>query len=240
MKIGTIALAFMALAALFGCGIKDTAPEARLEEARIALDSRDWDRAITILEEFCGTDPDRKNATCDGEKKALLASALAGRGGLDLISVIRNAPPKTGVSGGVDAKAFKAISTAVGDVDDNDRKDFQDSIALLTSIPQRDGDQDLQLTLTVTVDLIGIMAKVSAGFDAFGRPNKIPTLDEVKSILANLQGDLDAIKSLVGQLDPENRLGASVDQISKDIDFDGNNILTDVEVQAYITKLKGS
>ncbi len=86
--------------ALFGCGESATTSEAKVEEAQIALDSRNYDKAITLLGGVLDKDGDgvftttgassdlQKLTAEDTEEAELLSSAAFGRAGIDLIAML--------------------------------------------------------------------------------------------------------------------------------------------------------
>lgn len=174
-----------------GCGGKsffksmadDGTKEAKLEAARIALDEGKFGDAVDILEELCGADV--TSPSCDPEVVSLYASAFAGRAGLDVFDLIQGAadqPATTGESSfAFFARRFAAPSAA-------DVSDMNSAVRLLTStaLSARTPDQGLQLAVATVVDLVVLLGSKTNGYGPDGRPNQIPTVEELN--LTVLQG----------------------------------------------------
>ena len=85
---------FLLVSLAFGCGQKNAfdcdggvakskcSQRTKYENARMALDDGDLDRAITLLSELITDEP------AEYERYPLLAAAYAGRGGIDILNIV--------------------------------------------------------------------------------------------------------------------------------------------------------
>lgn len=152
----------------------DSTEEARLEEARMALDKGDYTTAVNIFLDLCGlsaADPTSGTPTCDNATISLLASAYMGRSGLDLIKIIDTAAQdsSTGPQG-----TFTEFSLLF--LDPNlQQSDMHNAALLLNKISGRTADQNLQMAVAATADTVLIIRDAVGGFNPSGLPNLVPS-----------------------------------------------------------------
>ncbi len=164
-----------------GCGGKsvfesmadDGTDEAKLEKARIALDDGEYADAVEILQDLCGTT--LSAPTCDPEVVSLYASAFAGRAGLDVFDLIQEAADRP-VAPGSSYTLFSAHFISPTSVNVSD---MNSAVLLLTNLPARTPDQGLQLAVASVVDLVVLLGSNTGGYGSDGRPNQIPTVQEL-------------------------------------------------------------
>lgn len=174
-----------------GCGGKsvfesmadDGSDEAQLEKARIALDEGEFDDAVDILEELCGAD--LTAPTCDPEVVSLYASAYAGRAGLAVFDLVKEAVDQEVSDNG----SYALFSTHFSSPHTNPEqvRDMNNAVVLLSNLPARTPSQGLQLAVATVVDLVVLLGTKTEGYDANGRPNEIPSTDELDD-LTPIQG----------------------------------------------------
>lgn len=172
-----------------GCGGKsvfesmadDGSDEAQLEKARIALDEGEFDDAVDILEELCGAD--LTAPTCDPEVVSLYASAYAGRAGLAVFDLVKEAVDQE-VS---DSGSYALFSTHFSSPTNAQLSDMNSAVVLLSNLSVRTPSQGLQLAVATVVDLVVLLGTKTEGYDANGRPNEIPSTDELDD-LTPIQG----------------------------------------------------
>lgn len=174
-----------------GCGGKsvfesmadDGSDEAQLEKARIALDEGEFDDAVEILEDLCGAD--LTAPTCDPEVVSLYASAYAGRAGLAVFDLVKEAVDQEVSDNG----SYALFSTHFSSPHTNTEqvRDMNNAVVLLSNLPARTPSQGLQLAVATVVDLVVLLGTKTEGYDANGRPNEIPSTDELDD-LTPIQG----------------------------------------------------
>lgn len=158
-----------------GCG-DDSTKEAKLEKAKIALDKGNFSEAVETLQELCGTN--LSAPTCDQETVSLYASAYAGRAGLDVLDLIKEAvdqPVNQSSSFTLFSKHF-----AVPDPTGEKVIDIGNAVSLLASITSRTQDQGLKFAVVSTVDLVIFLGSLTNGYDTTtGKPNAIPSVSAI-------------------------------------------------------------
>lgn len=151
----------------------DGSDEAQLEKARIALDEGEFDDAVEILADLCGTD--YSAPSCDPEVVGLYASAFSGRAGLDVFDLIQEAADRPVAPG----SSYTLFSTHFSDPDSVDVGDMNKAVLLLLSLSTRTPGQGLQLAVATVVDLVVLLGNETGGYGADGSPNQVPTAAEL-------------------------------------------------------------
>lgn len=170
-----------------GCG-DDSTKEAKLEKAKIALDKGNFSEAVETLQELCGTDVSAP--TCDQEIISLYASAYAGRAGLDIFDLIKEAADQQATDG---ATSYTLFSKHFSSPTSVDVTDMDAAVSLLTSIASRTPDQGLQLAVVATSDLVVFLGSLSGGYNtATGRPNAVPSVSAITAgSVSRVLGDVN-------------------------------------------------
>ena len=178
-------LFFVMLAGFVGCA-KDTR-EAKIEDAQIAIDNKDFSQAIAILRDGSF---DFKN---DPEAASLLASAHMGRAGLDVIKMVDEASQAaTSGATGTFTEFSKLFSSDPGVLKER-QNDTKAAVDLLSGLPaNKTPAQNLQLAVVASADIIiTIGAELTRGFKSDGRPNSIPlSTDITKEIVDRVANDV--------------------------------------------------
>jgi hypothetical protein len=229
---------------LSGCGenifenlADDGSLASKIESAQIALDSRDYDTAISILQGICGTDP--ANPTCDDENRANLASAYSGQAGLDVINLISNASTGTITS-------FGSFSTLVPAPTSANKTSMSKAVTLLSGITSRTAAQNLQMAVMAAADIVvTVGVDLTNGFDAStGKPNQVPTLAEVNTAETNsgtvtrVSDDLDlVIQGVNGSGLTNEDLTNDINSIKTGLDTNSSGTVTSGELQTYLAAL---
>ncbi|TAJ97902.1 MAG: hypothetical protein EPO39_18870 [Candidatus Manganitrophaceae bacterium] len=165
-----------------GCGIADdSTQEAKIEKARIALDKGNYSEAVETLKDLCGTNVSAP--TCDPEIVSLYASAYAGKAGLDVFDLIKEAADRPVATG----SSYALFSAHFSSPDSVDASDMNNAVLLLTSLTARTPDQGLQLAVATVVDLVVVLGSKTGGYGADGRPVQVPTTTELDD-LTPIQG----------------------------------------------------
>lgn len=192
-----------------GCGGKsvfesmadDGTEEAKLEKAKIALDDGAFGDAVVILEDLCGSD--LTAPSCDPEVVSLYASAYAGRAGLVVFDLVKEAVDRT-VSAG---SSYALFSSHFSSITSDQLSDMNSAVVLLSNLPTRTPSQGLQLAVATVVDLVVLLGSKTNGYDANGRPNQIPTTQDLED-LTLIQG-----LTLLGRVSRDaTHMGSGLDQ----------------------------
>ncbi|MDC4222667.1 MAG: hypothetical protein MPW15_00060 [Candidatus Manganitrophus sp.] len=125
-----------------GCGGKsvfesmadDSTDEAKLEKAKIALDDGEFADAVEILADLCGTD--LTAPSCDPEVVSLYASAYAGRAGLAVFDLVKEAVDQEVSDNG----SYALFSAHFSSPHTNPEQvsDMNNAVILLSSLPGPD------------------------------------------------------------------------------------------------------
>jgi hypothetical protein len=205
----------------------------KIESARIALDSRDYTSAITILEGLCGTDI--SNPTCDAETRTLLASAYSGRAGLDVINLISKASAGSFTS-------FGTFSTLLPNPTDNSKSDIGNAVTLLSGIATRTAAQSLQMAVVATADIvITLGVDVTNGFNtSTGDPSMVPS--SASQIPQTTADQVTSDVFLIGQGISESGLvnkdlTNDINTIKSQLDSNSNGTVTTSELQSFLASL---
>lgn len=256
---------FLIIAAFLfaGCGnvlewaADDESYEAKLEEARMALDKEDYEGAKSILEGMDSYDP---------TVAQYLSNAYAGMAGLDTFTLLETIDAfAEGQAGSIDmvGKVLgdeEGALTAV-EIDEkiSDLTNAIDALENLEKIVDLTDEQEVQLGLlslnraALTIaDIIsedkgvaGVDADVTLteewirgqytgktiDFSAEATPERLATLS---ADITNVADSIDAIANIIIG---ENDLAVNFDAFRSDVDADGNEGITVTELQGYINLL---
>jgi hypothetical protein len=214
---------------------------ATLEAAQIAIDSGDFSAAITALETLCGTDS--AAPTCDADTAALLASAYAGRAGLNVFDLIVTATNTVSGTTG----SFSSFSTLLPAPTANNENDLHDAVALLSSLlPSPTPNQSLELAVIAMADIVvTVGADLTGGFDPItGLPNTRPTLPEVQNAetasgtVTQISNDLDlVVEGVMGSGLANEDIVNDINQVENAIDTNQDGTVSAGELQAFLASL---
>jgi len=177
-------LFFVMLAGFVGCA-KDTR-EAKIEDAQIAIDNKDFSRAIAIMGDGSF---DFKN---DPEAASLLASAHMGRAGLDVIKMVDEASAAANSGAAGTFTEFSKLFSSDPVVLKDRQNDTKAAVDLLSGLPTKTPAQNLQLAVVASADIIiTVGAELTGGFSLDGRPKNIPlSTDITKEIVDRVANDV--------------------------------------------------
>jgi len=254
---GVWGLLFLCLAAVIiaSCA-DDSSYEARIEEARMAIDDREYARARDLLLQLKSEYP--------GDPLILqyLSNAYAGLSGIDtfnLLTVIdqlneNNNAGSIDMVGTVIGSADGVIT--VGDID-GILANLDEAISNLDSIPNKTDDQIVQLGLlsmnrsamtiaaivadeqnlgpTDTVQLTetglnGIYGGVAPNLTGIVTAAQLTSLSDD---ITNIGNAVDSIASITGAGE-KNDLGESFDEFSQDIDPNDDELVSQTELENYL------
>jgi len=235
----------------------DSSYEARIEEARMAIDDRDYARAIDLLEQL--------KAEYPGDPLILqyLSNAYAGLTGLDtfnLLDVIDQLN-KTGDPGSIDMVGT-VLGTAGGEIAVADipgkLANLDEAISNLNAIPNPTDDQKVQLGLLslnhAAMTIAAIVAEDKPGTDPIplteqglngiygGAPPDLSAeatparLTSLSDDIDNIGDAVDSIASITGAGE-ENELGESFDDFQNNLDTDGAAGISQTDLQDYLGSL---
>jgi hypothetical protein len=264
------AIILILLIPLGGCGDSvfegisdDGSYEAKLEEARIALDDADYTKAIHLLEQLNAEDPNNQ------EVRQYLSNAYSGQGGLDTYAFLETIDDleEEGKSGSIDmigkvvgsddgTLSSQEVTAKIGNMDD--------AIALMDNLivarglsgversVQTNDDRIVQrglLGITRIVLLIGDLI-----IEQLGLLEVVMTEDGIQLIYADEEPDFDGIFddlihdkladdifTVAEAIDvieeisgSDNDLHEDFDDFLNDIDADRNNRITQLEIEDYL------
>lgn len=160
MRMRYLLCMILSFAALSGCEsnlfedlAKTDTREAKLEEARIAIDDGNYNNAISILSESCGFDPKKPTVPpggltkCDKETQALLSSALMGAAGLDVIKLLDLASDLAKNPSKTATLDFTTVSQLLPTQSSESITDMYAAVTLLSDISPKTADDNLQLAM---------------------------------------------------------------------------------------------
>lgn len=259
-KLRTLCITFvLASTLLTGCGgnlfegmADDSTEEAKMEAAKIALDKGDYTKAVSLLEELCGTDT--ANLTCDDTAKADLASAyVATATGLDVLELIAQAEEAAADPTG----SFTTVSTLLPIDDINNcvsdpasctiQTDLEKAIEILDSLlpdtvpadptPEQK-NQYLQLATASAVNVAVTIGIVSDGLDPVtGLPNTPPSSIDPADV-TNVSEDINNIVlGLEGADIISTSLSEDISTIETSMDTNGDDTVSEAELINYINSL---
>jgi hypothetical protein len=252
---GVCWLIFLSFASLIiaSCA-DDSSYEARIEEARMAIDDRDYQRAIDLLEQL--------KAEYPGDPLILqyLSNAYAGLIGIDtfnLLTVIDQLN-ETGDAGDIDMVGT-VLGTAGGEIAVADipgiLANLDKAITNLKAIPNPTDDQKVQLGLlslnhsAMTIAAIvaddnpgtdpiplteaglnGIYGGAAPDLSAEATPARLNSLSHD---IDNIGDAVDSIASITGAGE-ENDLGEGFDEFQGSLDADADDTITQTELENYL------
>lgn len=136
--------------------------EAKLEDARIAIDEGEWQVAIDGLES-------EWESSGDPEIGADLAAAYMGLAGFDALSLLENA--ETAADNPSANDEFTLISQVLPDQSPENLASMDEAVNILLSINNRTEEADLQLAMaSVSLAILNIGVDWGVDFDADGNP----------------------------------------------------------------------
>jgi hypothetical protein len=227
---------------LFDGMADDNTTTAEVESAKIAIDNGDFDAAIAILQGLCGTNSSAP--TCDGETAILLASAFAGRAGVNVFDLVENSV--AAVSGST-LSSLSTFSTLLPLPSASDKSDLHNAVTILVSLSSPTANQNLQMAIYAMADaVVTVGVDLTDGFNSTtGFPNTVPpdaatvqVVDAAYGTLLQVANDLDlAIQGLdasgLGNEDLKNDIEALEDAI--DTNQDGT--VSAAEMQLFLQNL---
>ncbi len=151
--------ALVALVLFSGCGESSV---SKLEEAKIALDNKDFSKAIALTEELLdvngdGVFNDQDNLTAnDAEAAHLSTSARFGRAGIDLTGMLDLAEKNTGTT---KPSSFASSEKTVLCIADADFKKISDLIPVIL-VQQHLTDLDIGIKIVDTVISRGLISNL--------------------------------------------------------------------------------
>ncbi|MBW1690092.1 MAG: hypothetical protein JRI71_02095 [Deltaproteobacteria bacterium] len=236
----------------------DSSYEARIEEARIAIDDREYARARDLLLQL--------KAEYPGDPLILqyLSNAYAGLVGLDTFNLLTTIdqlieeenPGSIDMVGNVLGSLSGEINVA--DIDEI-LANLENAINALEEIPNPTDDQTVQLGLlslnhaAMTIaDIVGEdqnLAQVTLTEQGLGTTyggtapdltDEATTerLDDLSDDIENIGNAVDSIASITGiEAGQENDLSESFDEFTQDVDPNGDDSITQSELQNYLGSL---
>lgn len=237
----------------------DDSDDAKLEEARMALDDGEYSKAAQLLNDLLDGNP------TDPQALVYLSHAYAGLAGLDTLDLLTiiDELDESGDSGSIDM-----VGLVLGDEDgditaaevDAKLQHLNDAIDNLEQIEANGGslsdDETVQRgvlavvrTAMVLADIIladqgsgsgGSIRLTEDGIDALY--NDRPDFDDDVSSdqLDYLSDDIESIQEAVGVLNEmgsDNDLSEDFNEFENDLNPDGNSIITTDEVEGYVESL---
>jgi hypothetical protein len=266
LRRGLLLLAAALLILLAGCGgnalegvSDDDSDDAKLEEARMALDDANYSRAADLLNALLDQDP------TDPQALAYLSHAYAGMAGLDTLDMLTviDELDENGQSGSIDMVGL-VLGDAEGDVTGADVADklehLNNAIDSLEQIGANNGglsdDETVQRGVLADARIAMVIADIifndqgaaggdtirltEAGLDALysGTPDFDGDVSATQS--GYLADDILAIQDAIVVLDEigsDNDLNEDFAEFEQDINPDGNTIISVEELEAYVGSL---
>jgi hypothetical protein len=227
---------------LFDSMADDNTTTAEVESAKIAIDNGDFDAAIATLQGLCGTNSFAP--TCDGETASLLASAFAGRAGLNVFDLIENSVDA--VSGST-LSSLSTFSMLLPFPSAGDKSDLHNAVTVLVSLSSPTANQNLQMAIYAMADaVVTVGVDLTDGFNSTtGLPNIVPpdvvavqVVDAANGTLLQVANDLDlAIQGLdASGLGTEN-LKSDIVALEDAIDTNQDGAVSAAEMQSFLQNL---
>lgn len=213
-KITNLVLAFMtAVCILTSCGtdnlFENAVQRSESDKAEAALESGDFNSAITTLEEYLKNHPD------DAKARSMLANAYLKKSGIDLLKI--GTSLSTNQSGQSD---WSSVSGVLPPGNQENIDSMQAAVNALKNIPasQRSDEQNYQLAVAQTT-LAMTVAKKSAG-DSAGTltDEKIDQMSDTDAltIYNAIQGSKDASGAMSTPNEGLNKVGSFADKIAQE------------------------
>jgi hypothetical protein len=237
----------------------DNSKDAKLEEARMALDDANYSRAAELLNDLLDQDP------TDSQALIYLSNAYAGMAGLDTLDLLTTIDTldKNGRSGSIDMVGL-VLGDAEGDVTATEVADklahLNDAIDNLEQIEANNGslsDDDtvqrgvlaVARTAMVIADVIfsdqgatagDTIRLTEAGLNALYSSTPDFDGDISAAELEYLADDILAIQDAINvltEIGSDNDLNEDFDQFEQDLNPDGNAIISVEELETYVGSL---
>jgi len=255
---------FFVIFALTGCDgnvfegfSDDDSYEARIDEAQIALDDADYSRALSILLALRADFPNKS------EVLRYLSNAYAGLAGLDTFNLLKTIDQLEEQN---DEGDIDMVGLVLGGADgiltsteiDNKLTNFENAINALEGISAPTADEKVQLGLlslnhaaltiadiidddnplsdSVTLTEEGIRGLYDGGTPDFTAEATTERLNSLSDDIVRIDESVDAIATITGA-DTDNDLSESADEFQNDIDPDGDESITQQELQNYVGTL---
>ena len=232
--------------------------EGRMEEARSALDSRDYVRAAAILRDLDTAYPNTP------EVKATLSNALAGQAGLDtfrILVVLDNLEEADRYAGSIDVVGLvlgAEDGTITRNQADEKRALIREAMNLLGQLPQMSPDQSVQNGLLALNHAVLVLAQIimddrqldsmkltKAGvIDIYHWQAALNPAAASADRLASLSHDLaimdkavQMVLEITGTPIQENRLATHMSGFLRVLDRDSDGEIVLQELQKYLNNL---
>ncbi len=237
----------------------DDSDDAKLEQARMAIDNADYDQAVELLNDLLDGDP------TDPKALAYLSHAYAGMAGmdtLDLLTIIDELD-ENGQSGDIDMVG-RVLGDAEGDVTAsevaNKLDHLNDAIDSLEQIEANGGslsdDETVQRGVLGVARIAMLLADIVFTDQGAGADDSIRLTEEGLTALysdtPDFDGDVDAGQlaylaedilsvqaavQVLEEIGSDNDLSEDFDEFEEDLNPDGNSIISTEELEAYVGSL---
>jgi tetratricopeptide (TPR) repeat protein len=261
-----VLFAFTLLLITVGCsgnvfeGVSDDdSDDAKLEEARMALDDANYSRAVELLNNLLDSNP------TDPQALAYLSHAYAGLAGLDTLDLLTiiDELDENGQSGNIDMVGL-VLGDEEGDVTAAEvaakLNYLNDAIDSLEQIEANNGtlsdDETVQRGVLAVARTTMVIADIIFSDQGAGGDDTIRLtedgLDELYSGTPDFDGDVDAAQSgyladdivaiqdsvvVLEEIGSDNDLSEDFDEFEQDINPDGNTIISVEELETYVGSL---
>lgn len=221
---------------------EDDTTAAEVESAKIAIDDGNFTGAIAILQGLCGTSTSAP--TCDAETASLLASAFAGRAGLNVFDLIENSVT---IGSGSTLGSLSTFSTLLSAPTAGDKGDLHTAVDILAGLSNPTPNQYLQLAIYAMADaVVTVGVDLTDGFHpTTGHPNTVPpdapavqAVDATEGTLLQVATDLDrTLDGLAGAGLQNEDLRDDIEQLEREIDADNDGAVSADEMQQFLDGL---
>lgn len=234
----------------------DDSDDAKLEEARMALDDGEYAKAADMLNDILDGDP------TDPQALAYLSHAYAGLAGLDTLDMLTiiDELDESGNSGSIDMVGL-VLGDAQGDVTPEEvtakLANLNEAIDSLEQIEANSGslsdDETVQRGVLAAARMAMVLADIIISDQGTGSDGTLRlTEDGIDAIYSDtpdfdddadsdqldaLSDDIVGIQEAIGVLDDngsDNDLSEDFQEFEEDINPDGNAIITTEEVEGYV------
>jgi len=218
---------------LFNSLADDNTTVAEIESAKIAIDDGNYTQAIATLQGLCGTGTSAP--TCDAETASLLASAFAGRAGLNVFDLIANSG---GVLSGTTTSSLSIFSTLLSAPNNDDKNDLHMAVDILANLSNPTANQSLQMAIYAMADaVVTVGVDLTNGFDSTtGQPNTRPSQGAIQTpTLVQVSNDLILAIDGVDAAGLENEdIENDIKDLQAQIDKNGNETVEASEMEAFL------
>jgi hypothetical protein len=227
---------------LFESLADDDATAAQIEAAKIAIDDGNFNEAIAILQGLCGTSTTAP--TCDAETASLLASAFAGRAGVNVFDLIENS---VDVGSGTTLSSLSTFSLLLSAPTPADKSDMHNAVEILAGLANPTANQNLQMAIYAMADaVVTVGVDLTNGFNpSTGFPNTVPpngaaveAVNATEGTLLQVADDLDlALDGLAGAGLENEDLRDDIELLEAEIDADDDGDVSGDEMQQFLANL---